>query len=88
MRPRRTTLGLTVPSIVLLTFIPGQTISVSDYAVSQGFDVLALSEAWLGNGADRLVISELVPRAYSLKHVLRANQECEGGIRIAYRSRV
>jgi len=35
--------------------------SVPDYVVSQGIDVLSLTETWLGTDTDQLTINDLVP---------------------------
>ena len=38
-----------------------KAISVADYIVSQGIDVLAITEMWLRTDTDQLTINELVP---------------------------
>jgi len=42
---------------------------VADYVVSQGIDVLALTETWLGTDTDQLIINELVPGGYEFNHI-------------------
>ena len=42
---------------------------MADYVVSQGFDVLALTETWLGKDTDQLVVNELFQGGYELEHV-------------------
>ena len=57
-----------------------KVIAVANYVVSPGSDMLALTETWLGDDTDQLVISELVPSGYEFKHVPRANQNGGGGM--------
>ena len=47
---------------------------MAGYVLSQGFEILALTETCLGNDTDQLVIGELVTSGYELRHVSRANQ--------------
>ena len=46
-------------------------------AVCQGFNVLALTETWLGCDTGQFVKSELVPGGYEFRHVPLANQKLE-----------
>jgi hypothetical protein len=48
-----------------------KALSVSDYIVTQDYDVVALTETWLGTSVDKKCIAELVPSGYSMKHVPR-----------------
>ena len=38
-----------------------KALSVADFVVTQGIDILALTETWLGTDSDPFVISESVP---------------------------
>ena len=46
-------------------------LSVAGHAASQGIEVLALSETWLRNDTEHLVIIELAPSCYEFKHFPR-----------------
>ena len=44
--------------------------------------MLAVNDTWLGDDTDQLVISQLVPNGYELKHFLRATQKLAGDVSI------
>ena len=62
------------------------TMPVADYVVSQGIDVLALTETWLGTDTDQLTINELVPGGYEFNHIARKSSRRGGGNGILYKS--
>jgi len=59
---------------------------VADYVVSQGIDVLVLTETWLGIETDQLTINKLVTGGYELNHIPRKSGRRGGGIGILYKS--
>ena len=42
-----------------------------DYIIYTDFDIVALTETWLGTSVDKAYISELKPPGYKIKHVPR-----------------
>ena len=44
---------------------------VADYVVSQGIDVLAITERLLGTDTDQITINQLVPGGYEFNHIPR-----------------
>ena len=63
-----------------------QAIPVSDYVVSQGSDVLELTETWLGIDTDQFPINEVVPGGYEFNPISRKSGRLGGGICILYKS--
>ena len=57
-----------------------KAISVTDYVISQGIDVLAITETWLGTDTDQLTINEVVPGGYEFNHIPRKSGRRGGGI--------
>ena len=49
--------------------VKNKTLALSDYVVSNDFDVVALTETWLGTTSDEACLSELVPTGYDIMHV-------------------
>jgi len=50
--------------------IKNKALSLSDYIVTQDFDIFALTETWLGTSVGKKCIAELVPSGYRKKHVV------------------
>jgi len=59
---------------------------VADYVVSQGIDVLALTETWLVTDTDQFTTNELVPGGYEFNQIPRNSGRRGGGIGIIYKS--
>ena len=57
-----------------------KAIYVADYVVSEGIDVLALTETWLGTDIYQLTINELVTGGYEFNHIPRKSGRRGGGI--------
>ena len=68
--------------------VKNKTLSLRDYIVSRDFDVVALTETWLGSNIDRHVTGELVPTGYKLKHVPRPGDRKGGGVALLYKSAI
>ena len=67
--------------------VKNKTISLCDYIVSNDFDVIALTETWLGSTIDETCLRELVPNGYSIKHIAR-NGKKRGGVALVYKSAI
>ncbi|XP_062569146.1 uncharacterized protein LOC134231229 [Saccostrea cucullata] len=65
--------------------IRNKTASLCDYIVSNNFDVVALTETWLGTSNDKICINELVPEGYTIKHVSRGSSKRGGGVALIYK---
>ena len=63
--------------------LKNKAIPVDDYVVSQGVDVLALTETCLGTDTDQVTINDLVPAGSEFNHFPRKSG---GGIGILYKS--
>ena len=64
-----------------------KSLSIFDFILEQDIDVLCITETWLtGTEKDSSVISELVPKGYSLLHNPRSSRG--GGIAIIHRSTI
>ena len=49
--------------------VKNKTFALSDYILSNSFDIVAVTETWLGSSVDKACRNELVPRGYQIKHV-------------------
>ena len=59
--------------------VKNKTLSFCDYIQSNDFDVVAITETWLGSRVDKTCLSELVPNGYQIKHVPRGGGGKRGG---------
>jgi hypothetical protein len=48
-------------------YVKNKTISLCDYVLSNDFDMVAVTETWLGSNVDETCISGLVPNGYTMK---------------------
>jgi len=53
-----------------------KTFALSDYIISNSFDIVAVTETWLGSAVDKACINEHVPCGYQIKHVPRIGSWC------------
>ena len=56
--------------------------------MSNDFDIVALTETWLGTTLDKKCIGELVPDGYKIKHCPRPGGRRAGGIALIYKSAI
>ena len=49
--------------------IKNKAFSLNDYIVTQDYNIVALTETWLGTSVEKKCIAELVPSGYSMKQV-------------------
>ena len=68
--------------------IKNKALSLSDYIVAQDYDVVGLTETWLGTSVDKKCIGELVPSGYTMKHVPRRGSRIGGGVALLYKSAI
>jgi hypothetical protein len=59
--------------------VKNKTISLSDYIISNDFDIVAITETWLGTAVDEQCKTELVPEGYDFKHIPRQSDRNGGG---------
>ena len=57
-----------------------------NYIISQGIDVLTLTETLLGNDTDQLTINELIPAGYEFNYIPSKSGRWDGEIGILYKS--
>lgn len=63
----------------------GKTAFLKDYISSNGIDIAAITETWLGYDDDDMTISALSPEGYSFNHVPRTDRK-GGGVGVLYKS--
>lgn len=68
--------------------IKNKTVSLSDFISSHDYDVVALTETWLGSTVDRSCLGELIPTGYEIKHVPRQSNRHGGGVAVIYKERL
>ena len=61
-----------------------KTLALSDYIHSNSFDIVVVTETWLGCSVDKACINELVPCGYQIKHVPRLGSRRGGGVALIY----
>ena len=63
-----------------------KALSIAHFVVTQGIDILALTQTWLWTDSDHFVISESVPASYGFLHISRKEGKTFVGVVIIYRS--
>jgi hypothetical protein len=67
--------------------IKNKTLAICDFILSNDFDLVAITETWLGTKVDKVCVNELLPDGYNIKHVPRMGKE-GGGVAIVYKSAI
>jgi len=57
--------------------------SICDFIISNGVDILAITETWLGTVIDDHVLSGLIPSGYGILHIARSGSR-GGGVTVVY----
>ena len=68
--------------------VKNKTLSFCDYINSNDFDLVAVTETWLGTSIDKACISELLPSGYHFKHVPRSGDRRGGGVALIFRASI
>lgn len=68
--------------------IKNKTLSISDYIISHDYDIVALTETWLGTSVDKKCIGEVVPSGYEIKHIPHPGRRQGGGVALLYKSAI
>jgi hypothetical protein len=63
-----------------------KTLQFSDFITSHDFDVVAITETWLGSAVDKQCIAELLPNGYEITHIPRSGDRNGGGVALVFRS--
>ena len=66
--------------------INNNALSIKDYAVDSGLDILAMTETWLGEN-DHCSVGEICPTGYSFYHIPRKNS-LGGGVGLLMAKRI
>lgn len=66
--------------------IKNKTLSLSDFIVTNDYDIVALTETWLGTSVDKKCIGDLVPSGYKFRHIPRPTGKTGGGVALLYKS--
>lgn len=66
--------------------VKNKTLSICDFVLSNDYDLVALTETWLGSSVDEVCVSELVPSGYEIKHVPRCGRRRGGGVAVIFKS--
>jgi exonuclease III len=66
--------------------LKNKALSISDYIVTNDFDIVAFTETLLGTASDRPVIAELVPNGFKICHVPRNSHGW--GVAITYKTSI
>ena len=61
--------------------------SLCEYVLTNDFDMVALTETWLGSTVDKTCIGELVPSGYVMKHVPRRGRHGDS-VALVYKSTI
>jgi exonuclease III len=62
-----------------------KTIALHDYIVTNNFDVVAITETWLGTSQDKKCKREMVPEGYDIEHIPRQTKQPGGGVAVIFK---
>ena len=68
--------------------VKNKTVALSDFILSNDFDIVAITETWLVSSVDKICVGELVPGGYRMQHVPRQNNMRGGGVATIYKSSI
>ena len=69
--------------------VKNKSLSLNDYILDEKLDLAVLVETWLRPGdLDNVIIAELCPPGYALKHLPRKNGSGCGGVGLVYRENI
>jgi hypothetical protein len=68
--------------------VKNKTLAIYDFILSNEFDLVAITESWLGTSIDKICLSELLPEGYHIKHAPRPGGKGYGGVAVIYRSSI
>ena len=66
--------------------VKNKTLSIADYITTHDYDIMCITESWLGSDIDANCIKEMVPLGYDFHHVPRNNGRTCGGVRIIFKT--
>ena len=66
--------------------VKNKSVSLNDFIVSNDYDLVALTETWLGTSYDTKCLNELVPNGYQIKHIPRSSSAIGGGVALLFKS--
>ena len=49
--------------------VKNKALQISDYIISEHIDVLGVTETWMGNEVESVILKELVPTGYEIIHM-------------------
>jgi len=64
--------------------VKNEPISICDFIISNGVDILAITETWLGNVIDDHVLSDLIPSGYDILHTALSGSR-GGGVAVVFK---
>ena len=64
--------------------VKNKTLSIEDFIKAENFDLLAITETWLGGALDQKCINELLPDGYFIKSVPILTKTKGGGVAFVY----
>ena len=67
--------------------VRNKTLTIKDFVVEQDIDVMAITETWLRETGDELIIAELCPTGYKLIHIPRLGNS-GGGVGLLYKDSI
>ena len=66
--------------------VKNKTLSIVDYITTHDYDIMCITETWLGSDIDANCIKEMVPSGYVFHHVPRNNGRTGGGVGIIFKT--
>ena len=68
--------------------VKNKTLAICDFILSNKFDLVAITESWLGTSVDKVCLNELLPEGYQIKHAPRPGGRGYGGVAVIYKSNI
>ena len=65
-----------------------KTLSLNDFISTNEFDLVAITETWLGTSTDKTCFTELLSEGYQIKHVPRPSGRRGGGFALIHKTSI
>ena len=71
--------------------VKNKTIALNDFIQTNDYEIVAITETWLGTSIDKATLGELLPEGYQIKHVPRVKRPGGyhgGGVALIHKSSI
>jgi hypothetical protein len=68
--------------------VKNKTLALYDFITSHDYDLVTITETWLGSSIDKKCISEVVSEGYNFRHISRPPNKEGGGVALMFKSSI